>query len=72
MKAKADAERAKAESERKEAEEKAKAEKKAKNAPDRDKLIEFAKRLEMLDLPVLKSDEANIILENSKVLLVKI
>lgn len=72
IKAKADAERAKAESERKEAEEKEKAEKKAKNAPDRDKLIEFAKRLEMLDLPVLKSDEANIILENSKVLLEKI
>lgn len=76
IKAKAEAE----EKERKEAEakviaeQKAKeaAEKKAKNAPDKTKLIELAAQIDGLNLPELKSEEANKILTDAKTLLAKV
>jgi hypothetical protein len=76
LKAKADAEaKAKKEAEAKAAAElKAKqdAEKKAKAAPDKVKLIEFAKMLEGLDLADLKSEDANKIMADAKTLLLKV
>jgi len=70
--AKAEAERK--ENERIEAEEKAQkeADRKAKAAPDKAKLIEFAKVIDGLVLPELKSEEANHILANTKELLNKV
>lgn len=76
-------ERAKAEAERKArkeaeakviAEQKAKAllEKKAKAAPDKAKLNDFAKMLDELTLPELKSEEANKVLSDAKTLLQKV
>ena len=74
--AKAEAERkAKRDAEAKEAAElKAKqdAEKKAKAAPDKTKLNDFAKMLDELALPELKSEEANKILTDAKTLLAKV
>lgn len=76
LKAKAEAEQ----KARKEAEEKAAAElkakqdaeKKAKAAPDKAKLNDFAKMLDELTLPELKSEEANKILTDAKTLLAKV
>jgi len=74
--AKAEAERkAKREEQKRiEAEIKAKkeAERKAKAAPDKAKLNEFAKVIDELVLPELKSEEANHILNNTKELLTKV
>lgn len=76
LKAKAEAEqKAKREAEAKEAAElKAKqdAEKKAKAAPDKAKLNDFAKMLDELTLPELKSEEANKVLSDAKTLLQKV
>lgn len=76
LKAKAEAEqKAKKEAEAKAAAElKAKqdAEKKAKAAPDKAKLNDFAKMLDELTLPELKSEEANKVLSDAKTLLVKV
>jgi len=76
LKAKAEAEqKAKREAEAKEAAElKAKqdAEKKAKAAPDKAKLNDFAKMLDELVLPELKSEEANKVLSDAKTLLAKV
>lgn len=76
LKAKAEAEqRAKREAEVKAAAElKAKqdAEKKAKAAPDKAKLNDFAKMLDDLILPELKSEEANKVLADAKTLLNKV
>lgn len=70
--AKIEAERI-AEANRIEAERKAKgdAEKKAKSAPDKEKLLAFAVTLSKLDMPTLVSDEAKVIIENVKILLIK-
>lgn len=76
LKAKAEAEQ----KSRKEAEAKAAAElkakqdaeKKAKAAPDKAKLNDFAKMLDELTLPELKSEEANKILTDAKILLAKV
>ena len=76
IKAKAEAE----EKERKEAEakviaeQKAKeaAEKKAKNAPDKTKLIELASQIDGLNMPEIKSEEAQKILADVKTLLSKV
>ena len=76
IKAKAEAE----EKERKEneakviAEQKAKevAEKKAKNAPDKTKLIELAAQIDGLNMPEIKSEEAQKILVDVKILLSKV
>lgn len=76
LKAKAEAEQ----KARKDAEEKASAElkakqdaeKKAKAAPDKAKLNDFAKMLDELTLPELKSEEANKILTDTKTLLTKV
>jgi len=72
LRVKAEAERK--ENERIEAEIKAKkeAERKAKAAPDKAKLIEFAKDIDSLILPELKSEEAQGILINTKELLTKV
>lgn len=76
LKAKAEAEqKAKREAEAKAAAElKAKqdAEKKAKAAPDKAKLNDFAKMLDDLALPELKSEEANKVLLDAKTLLAKV
>lgn len=48
------------------------AEKKAKAAPDKTKLNDFAKMLDELTLPELKSEEANKILTDAKTLLAKV
>ena len=76
MKAKAEAEaKAKKDAEAKAAAElKAKqdAEKKAKSAPDKAKLNDFAKMLDELALPELKSEEANKVLTDAKTLLAKV
>lgn len=76
LKAKAEAEqKAKREAEAKAAAElKAKqdAEKKAKAAPDKAKLNDFAKMLDNLALPELKSEEANKVLLDAKTLLAKV
>lgn len=76
LKAKAEAEqKARKEAEAKAAAElKAKqdAEKKAKAAPDKAKLNDFAKMLDELTLPELKSEEANKILTDAKTLLAKV
>lgn len=76
LKAKAEAEKkAKREAEAKaEAELKAKqdAEKKAKAAPDKAKLNDFAKMLDELPLPELKSEEANKVLNDAKTLIAKV
>lgn len=76
LKAKAEAEqKAKREAEAKEAAElKAKqdAEKKAKATPDKAKLNDFAKMLDELVLPELKSEEANKVLSDAKTLLAKV
>lgn len=76
LKAKAEAEqKAKREAEAKAAAElKAKqdAEKKAKAAPDKEKLNDFAKMLDELVLPELKSEEANKVLSDAKTLLAKV
>ena len=76
LKAKAEAEqKAKREAEAKAAAElKAKqdAEKKAKAAPDKTKLNDFAKMLDDLALPELKSEEANKVLLDAKTLLAKV
>jgi hypothetical protein len=76
LKAKAEAEqKAKQEAEAKAAAElKAKqdAEKKAKAAPDKAKLNDFAKMLDELALPELKSEEANKVLSDAKTLLAKV
>lgn len=76
LKAKAEAEqKAKKEAEAKAAAElKAKqdAEKKAKAAPDKAKLNDFAKMLDELALPELKSEEANKVLSDAKTLLAKV
>lgn len=47
------------------------AEKKAKSAPDKSKLLEFAKLLQEVSLPDLKSDEANKILSDAQTLIAK-
>ena len=76
LKARAEAEaKAKREAEAKAAAElKAKqdAEKKAKAAPDKAKLNDFAKMLDELNLPELKSEEAQKILTDAKTLLAKV
>lgn len=76
LKAKAEAEaKAKRDAEAKAAAElKAKqdAEKKAKAAPDKAKLNDFARMLDELALPELKSEEANKILTDAKTLLAKV
>lgn len=76
LKAKAEAEqKARKEAEAKAAAElKAKqdAEKKAKAAPDKAKLNDFAKMLDELTLPELKSEEANKILTDTKILIAKV
>lgn len=76
LKAKAEAEaKAKKDAEAKAAAElKAKqdAEKKAKSAPDKAKLNDFAKMLDELALPELKSEEANKVLTDAKTLLAKV
>jgi hypothetical protein len=76
LKAKQEAElKAKKEAEAKaEAERKAKelAEKKAKAAPDKEKLLQLATVIDGLQLPDLKTEEAAIILSNTKELLVKV
>jgi hypothetical protein len=64
--------RAKAEAEEKERKEKAEAERKAKNAPDKTKLIELATKIENLNFPEIKSEEAKIILSDAKTLLSKV
>lgn len=48
------------------------AEKKAKSAPDKAKLNDFAKMLDELALPELKSEEANKVLTDAKTLLAKV
>lgn len=48
------------------------AEKKAKAAPDKAKLNDFAKMLDELPLPELKSEEANKVLNDAKTLLAKV
>ena len=48
------------------------AEKKAKAAPDKVKLNDFAKMLDELTLPELKSEEANKVLSDAKTLLAKV
>lgn len=48
------------------------AEKKAKAAPDKAKLNDFAKMLDELTLPELKSEEANKVLTDAKTLLAKV
>lgn len=76
IRAKAEAEeKAKREAEAKaQAEMKAKelADKKAKAAPDKAKLNDFAKMLDELALPELKSEEANKVLTDAKTLLAKV
>lgn len=76
LKAKAEAEeKAKREAEEKAAAElktKQDAEKKAKAAPDKAKLNDFAKMLDDLALPELKSEEANKVLSDAKTLLAKV
>lgn len=76
LKAKAEAEqKAKREAEEKAAAElKAKqdSEKEAKAAPDKAKLNDFAKMLDELALPELKSEEANKVLSDAKTLLAKV
>ena len=77
---KAAAEKSKLEAEimaKQEAEERAKreaaaAERKAKNAPDKTKLLELAAQIDGFNLPELKSEEAKAILANVKGLLVKV
>lgn len=65
MKARADAEEA-----ARVAEEKAKA--KALRAPDKTKLLAFAKELEKIEMPAVKSEDAQLILEGVQVMLGKI
>lgn len=76
IKAKAEAEaKAQKEAERKAIEEqraKEEAEKKAKNAPDKTKLIELAAQIEALNMPEIKSEEAQKILSDVKTLLSKV
>lgn len=76
IKAKVDAElKGKAEAEAKyAAEQKAKidAERKAKNASDKTKLLQLAQQIELLQMPDLKENEAKNILNDTKVLLVKV
>lgn len=76
LKAKADAEaKAKRDAELKAAAElkaKQEAEKKAKSAPDKAKLIDFAKVIDELILPELKSEDAEKILSDAKGLLSKV
>lgn len=64
----------KAEADRKENERKAKeaAEKKAKNAPDKIKLIELAAQIDGLNMPEIKGEEAQKILADVKTLLSKV
>lgn len=77
---KAAAEKAKLEAEiraKQEAEERAKreaaaAERKAKNAPDKTKLLELAAQIDGLNFPELKSDEAKAILKDVAILLGKV
>lgn len=63
--------KAKADKEAKELQAKKLAEKKAAAAPDKDKLIQFANAIHGLNPPVLKTEEANKILENALGLLNK-
>ena len=63
--------KAKAAEEAKELQAKKLAEKKAAAAPDKDKLIQFAKAIKDLNPPILKTEEANKILENALSLLNK-
>jgi len=64
----------KAEADKKENERKAKeaAEKKAKNAPDKEKLLEIARNIDNLAIPEIKSEEAQKILSDVKILLSKV
>ena len=64
----------KAEADRKENERKAKeaAEKKAKNAPDKEKLLEIARNIDNIAIPEIKSEEAQKILSDVKILLSKV
>lgn len=64
----------KAEADRKENERKAKevAEKKAKNAPDKEKLLEIARNIDNIAIPEIKSEEAQKILADVKTLLSKV
>lgn len=64
----------KAEADRKENERKAKevAEKKAKNAPDKEKLLEIARNIDNIAIPEIKSEEAQKILSDVKTLLSKV
>jgi colicin import membrane protein len=64
----------KAEADKKENERKAKeaAEKKAKNAPDKEKLLEFAINIDNIAIPEIKSEEAQKILADVKMLLSKV
>lgn len=48
------------------------AEKKAAAAPDKEKLIQFARTIQALELPVLKTEDANKILDNATELLFKV
>lgn len=48
------------------------AEKKAKNAPDKTKLIELALQIDSLNMPEIKSEEAQKILADVKTLLSKV
>jgi hypothetical protein len=64
----------KAEADRKENERKAKeaAEKKAKNAPDKEKLLEIARNIDNIAIPEIKSEDAQKILSDVKTLLSKV
>lgn len=48
------------------------AEKKAAAAPDKEKLIQFARTIQALELPALKTEDANKILDNATELLFKV
>jgi chemotaxis protein histidine kinase CheA len=67
-----DAIKAKAEKEEQEQKEKAASERKAKRAPDKDKLLTLAESLGQLPLPSMKDEEAQEILNNVKGLLGKV
>jgi len=62
----------KAEVELKEQKEKADAEKKAKNAPEKEKLFAFAEKIKSLQRPEILTDEAKKIIDNVNILLEKV
>lgn len=67
-----DKERAKAQAEEKARKDAEKEAKKASAAPDKDKLIALSNQLKVMELPTLKTDEANAILREVQVLLGKV